>query len=486
MISDSAPPGGPQPVRESLDFVSNSAHDPAPIPTPAPWSPLKRVLFRIAFLYFFCFCFLYGNGTIFMIFPVVGMWLSRWLKWPLNTLAQWVGQHVFHLTGLAAHWHPTGSGDTTMNYILNGLFFVVAVAGGLLWTLAAALRGNRRQQYRTLHGWLRFALRLTCAFFMIEYGMAKVYPMQMAPISIAILNEPVGNMSPMTMLWALIGLNPVYEMIGGAAEVIGGVLLLFRRTALAGALFSSFVIANVLLYNMFFDVPVKLFAANLLLGLLYLALADAGPMWKFFIRHEPAAPVGEWFPPMRRKRGRIAIRVVEIVFMVGFLVALPILEGIGYFHYRKAAAVSTPLLGAWRLEADHPASGAFITPEKKPATDLYIDTAVRAFMRSTDGALWRTNLHLDPKTHTVRVRCYVNPPVNYMWTMPDANHLTLTSVPPEKPKADGKKDGKGKKTEKPPPPFTPAVLTFTRIPLPAHYPLLQRGFHFVNQWGLER
>jgi hypothetical protein len=37
----------------------------------------------------------------------------------------------------------------------------------------------------------------------------------------------------------------------------------------------------------------------------------------------------------------------------------------------------------------------------------------------------------------------------------------------------------------PPPaaPFTTQTVSFTRIPLPAHYPLLDRGFHFVNQWG---
>ena len=34
--------------------------------------------------------------------------------------------------------------------------------------------------------------------------------------------------------------------------------------------------------------------------------------------------------------------------------------------------------------------------------------------------------------------------------------------------------------------FTPAELSFTSTPVPDHYPLLDRGFHFVNQWGLER
>jgi len=33
---------------------------------------------------------------------------------------------------------------------------------------------------------------------------------------------------------------------------------------------------------------------------------------------------------------------------------------------------------------------------------------------------------------------------------------------------------------------TAGTLTLVRVPLPSHYPLQDRGFHFVNEWGLER
>lgn len=29
------------------------------------------------------------------------------------------------------------------------------------------------------------------------------------------------------------------------------------------------------------------------------------------------------------------------------------------------------------------------------------------------------------------------------------------------------------------------ALTLARVPLPTRYPLEDRGFHFVNEWGLE-
>jgi hypothetical protein len=451
---------------------------------PAPWSPLARVGFRIAFLYFFCFIFLYGNGSLFGIFPVVGGWIQGKLNWPFNHLSEWTAQHLFHLTGIAAHWHPTGSGDTTMHWIQNGLFLTFALAGGLLWSATALLRGNSRTEYRTLHAWLRFLLRLTCGMFMVGYGVAKVFPLQMAPLSIAILNEPVGNMSPMTFLWGLIGLNPVYEMICGGAEVLGGILLLCRRTSLAGALFSTFVVTNIVLYNFCYDVPVKLFALNLLLGCLFLALPDARALFSFFWTHKPAMPTATWVPPASRRAGRIAILVTECIFAIFFLVVQPIFTAIGWHHVQVAIRTPSPLLGAWHLDPAHPASGAFIDPEGLPITDLYVDPSTRAFTRSTDGALWRSGVNVDPAKHTVRIRCYIGAPTNYAWQMPDANRLILTSVSPDAPKSDPKH--KTAPAAKPAPPFVPAILTLTRTPTPTHYPLLERGFHFINQWGLER
>jgi hypothetical protein len=463
--------------------ITTPAESPVSAATPpAPWSPATRLGFRIAFLYFFCFIFFDSNGTLFQAFPVVGGWIQDKLNWPFNHLSEFTGQHLFHLTGIAAHWHPSESGDTTMNWIQNGLLFTFALAGGILWTVIAHLRNNPRTEYRTLHAWLRFVLRLTCAMFLVIYGMVKVFPLQMPPPSIAILNEPAGNMAPMTFLWNLIGLNPVYEIICGSAEVLGGILLFYRRTSLAGALFSTFVVTNVVLFNFCYDVPVKLFAVNLLLGCIFLALPDALSLCRFFWSHKPAAPTAAWVPPASRRAGRIAILVTEIVFAAAFLVVQPIFMTIGWRHQQVALRTPSPLVGAWHLDATHPASGAFVDPEGLPITDLYVAPSGGAYTRSTDGELWISGVNLDPKKHTVRMSCYfISAPTNYAWQLSDPNHLILTSVPPDPPKP-----GPKQKPAKPAAPFTPAVLTLTRTPTPDHYPLLERGFHFISEWRYER
>jgi len=441
------------------------------------WPMVTRIGFRVSFLWFVFFIFASRNGSIFSLLPRVGNWIDSTLNWLPGLSALWVGQHVFHLTGVAAHWQQTGSGDTALNWITAGIYVVLSVVGGLVWTLVSELRGKRKE-YRTLHAWLRLLLRLTAGMFMMIYGFGKVFPLQMAPISIGILKEPVGNMSPMTMLWSMIGLHPGYEMICGAAEVTGGLLLLYRRTALLGAMIAAFVMTNVVLYNMFFDVPVKLFAISLLLAELYLIVPEVGSLFAYFWKHEPAKQWALWFPPIPNKRLRIATKVLEWAFCLGFVVMIPYSSGMAWRGNVKAMHTQSPLLGAWKVDGGQAAGGAFMAPDKEalgrqPVVELDVDAVNRAFRRSESGELWRTGLHLDAKNKTLTMLPYGGKAETYSWTMPDNDHLVLTSLAP--------KAAKGKAAQ-----YVPNKVTLTRIPLPSGYFLMDRGFHWVNQWGYER
>jgi hypothetical protein len=58
-------------VDSAADFSVIATLEAATASPAAPqrphWTPLTRVGFRIAFLYFFCFLFLFGNGTLFAL-----------------------------------------------------------------------------------------------------------------------------------------------------------------------------------------------------------------------------------------------------------------------------------------------------------------------------------------------------------------------------------------------------------------------------------
>jgi hypothetical protein len=439
---------------------------PPPPPTPPRWSFATRLAFRLGFCYLMIYALCCGNATLWEIIPWAGGYINYWLSWPFSHAAQWLGQHLFRLTGVGSKLHGTGSGDTILSWIAVGVMLAVAIIATLLWTAFAELRSPARHPlaYPRLFFWFRLTIRLTLGVAMLNYGLAKVFPLQMAPPSLAVLNEPLGNTSPMTMLWTLIGLNPVYEMICGAAECLAGILILFRRTGLLGELLTAFLATNIVLYNFCYDVPVKLYAAHLLLLSTALIIPDMPGLINFFFLHRPSRPIDGWVKPARRYGLRVETISVIVVLLLAVLPNAFQLRN-GYAQQLAREKHPSPLIGQWHLIA---ATKPYLTGDGLPMTDIFLEPSGRVMVRSTDNVLWRGGAHVDDKKHTLELFSVGHdgaPPV-YAVTQPNPLQLVLTPTG-----KDAKNDG---------------ILTLTRVPLPTHYPLLERGFHFVNEWGLER
>jgi hypothetical protein len=420
------------------------------------WSLPAKVGFRFAFIYLMLYMFFNGNVTVFTIlepFKTLDSWIAKHLFIPFGTLTQWWAVRALHLTGITATWHKDGSGDTLLNYMLCVTFLAVAAVGTLVWSVL----DHRRAHYQTLYAWLRFFVRLNVGLGMLQYGFYKAFPVQMQPPNLAVLNEPLGNTSPMTLLWTLLGLVPMYERVCGLAEIAGGVLILFRRTALAGALLSAFVMTNVVLYNFFFDVPVKLYAVHLLLMSCFVMLPDLKPLWRFFILHKDARPVGVWVPPAQRRGFRMATAIVEGVFLFGAVLSLAKYDSDRYAAYRASVRPS-PIIGLWELDSKSPMPTMIAGMTWH---EISIDSLTRGMARTADGQLFRMYLTYNEAKQTVNMTSRGGGgAVKYTWQTPDPQHLVL--------KTGG------------------TSYTFDRVPTPAQYPLLTRGFHLVSEWGYER
>lgn len=422
------------------------------------WPILGRIGFRLAFCYLLLYAFSSTNANLLYLLPKLGAMIASWLSLATLDPAIWLAQHLFHVTGAGAQIHATGSGDTAINWIAIGVMLAYSLAAALIWSLFA-----RRDEYRTAAAWLRFLIRLTLVLAMANYGFSKLFSMQMPPPSLAVLNEPVGSVSPMTLLWTLIGFNPIYEAVCGAIEIVAAVLLFFRRTALAGAILTFFVMGNVLLYNLFFDVPVKIYSAHLVLFSLVIIAPDLRSLWDFFWRHQPSAPSAPAVPPTQRRGLRIAIYVVEVFLILMVLTSIP---GQYQSFARTQASLHHPhpFTGEWRVQG-HATPGAVTTGGGRPMTELFIEPNGRASLRDDTGELWRAGVSINDKDSNFALYRDGEAPLVYNFQQPDPMHLIL------KPSANGAATG---------------ALYLERVPLPDRYPLFDRGFHLVNEWQLER
>jgi hypothetical protein len=433
-------------------------------------SAIERFIVRL--LWLFVLIAIVATYDPWIVIPWVNTWISPLVDTPLTRAAEWVGQYCFHLSGIAITDHPTDSRDTALGWVSLMIFGLLALTGSILWSVLSRRSKNREVEYV----WMRYLLRLMLVFIMLRYGIFKIIPLQMSPPSLAVLNEPLGESSPMTLLWTLIGLRPAYQMISGLLEATCAILLFFRRTALIGTIVGLVVMANVVLLNLCFDVPVKLGAMLIFLAFAVLLGPDLRELFQLFWNHAPAQLKSQWEPAWKSRRtARVAggLKWVYLILSVYFL--LPP----GYRQAEEQASHlrhPSPFTGEWELSSatmnvhGQPVNAPILTAEGSPLTALYLEPNGSAMARSQDGRLWRAAITIDSARHQLSLFSYLFDGVRfnatYIYSQPDRDHLRLEPF------------GKDKDSN--------CTVLFTRVPLPVSYPLLNTGFQWVEEWALER
>lgn len=204
------------------------------------------------------------------------------LPW-MASLYRWVAASLF---GTEIRFVTGDSSDTTYDCGIIATHVVLAAAGTILWSML----GRKQAAYPRLFDVYSTALRVGLSTALLIYGFNKIYALQMPAPSLFKLSTPLGNLTPMELLWSFMGASPAYQMMAGWLEFIPGVLLLFRRTQLIGALLAAGVLLNVWLMNLCYGVCVKNISLHLLIIAVLIALPDASRLVRFFVWQQPVEP----------------------------------------------------------------------------------------------------------------------------------------------------------------------------------------------------
>jgi hypothetical protein len=273
---------------------------PPPVSTEVRWSPALRIAFRWAFVYWV----LYNLTALIEVVPGLSSVTEQYdALW--ESFVPWVGKR---LLGLTITEFPMGSGDTTFNYVQLLLYAVITAGVTLVWSVV----DRRRSEYVTLYAGLRVFVRYVLLTAMLSYGLSKVFKTQFPFPTLDRLMTPMGEASPMGLVWRFMGYSPGYNVFTGGAEVLGAVLLCFRRTTMLGALVVIGVMSNVVALNFFYDIPVKLYSSHLLLMAGFLLLPDLRRLADFLVFNRATAPVvlRTPFSAPWLERGRLAVKVL--------------------------------------------------------------------------------------------------------------------------------------------------------------------------------
>ncbi len=392
---------------------------------PERWSLARRFAFR----FFCCYWLLYavpeGGRVSFLPF---GDFLFKWWENGVHAVMPRIAIRIFHVTGQPATYFPTGSGDTTLQYITNLLYVVVALTAMLVWSGI----DRRRPNYRTLDAWLRVFVRYTLAFTLFGYGFAKVFPLQFQPTPLRRFIEPYGVFSPMGVLWSFMGASVPYIIFSGISEVTGGLLLLFRRTTSLGAMVSFAVMLNVAVLNYCYDTPVKLYSTNLTLMAVFLVAPDLRRLFDVLVRNRAVGPAD--LNPIRFHRRWLRIGAWVCWVLV-----------VGFHSYSN-------VWGGWQAYKQ-----TYRNPQRSPYYGIY---------DVESPGTWRKVAIQFPQGISVRkaddtVQGY--PTKDAKFTAPDPDHLTL----------EGTFDG------------APTTIRLRKVDL-SKYQLPNRGFHWINEFPFNR
>ncbi len=179
-----------------------------------------------------------------------------------------------------ATWQRSDGHAVALQLAREGL---LALGLAALWSAL-----DRRPAHVRLAGVQRVLLRYMTGCVLAVYGGFKVVPVQFRPPGAEELLRPLGEFTPMGLVWAFVGSSPAYTVFGGILELTGAALLFWRRTTTLGALILVGVMSHVTVLNFAYDISVKHAAALLLVAALVLASRDAGALLDLLVRSRPA------------------------------------------------------------------------------------------------------------------------------------------------------------------------------------------------------
>lgn len=400
------------------------------------WSTLSKIVFRFTFSYF----------ILFILLLFFALFLETPLRWFADSILNW---------GTDFKMESTGSGDRTFDYVRFAFNSIISFFVVTIWSFLS----KKRTSYNSLQYWFKVTLRIFLCFAMILYGLAKVFKGQFADPSLELLVQNVGEMSPMGLAWTFMGHSMFYNIFTGSLEIIGGLLLLNRKTVSLGSFIILSVMINVVFMNFTYDIPVKLFSIHLVMISILLLMSDRKRFIQFFIKNENI----EKLQNINYIKNKSVINIIRFLKKALITVSILIIVIQCFVHFKATEQLrsKSKLRGIWKTEL-------FIIEKDTLAplsTDtnrwkyFIIDYKEKAIIKLMNDTINRYSFRENIDTKEIVFKGLKgSDSQNFKYSIPNKNNLKLK----------GFLNGKELK------------IDLKKVPK-TKFRLLNRGFHWINE-----
>ena len=216
-----------------------------------------------------------------------------------------------------------------MSSLIFGILFSIGLS--IYWHFKEKNNKVDSQKYYT---WLTTILRYWLAFYLATFGFEKLFNVNFA-FSYHTQDSLVNTLSGQELTWIYYGYSYSLTVIIGLFQLIGSILLLYRRTTLLGVITLLPVQLNILMINLFYGIgPLTTFISIIMvLGLSYLLLERKKDIIDFFTRYKST------LPSIGNNTLRQLIRGLCILIPFVFV-----------FYYSYDVKKSQKYFGKWKVE----------------------------------------------------------------------------------------------------------------------------------------
>lgn len=196
----------------------------------------------------------------------------------------------------------------------------IALGLAILFSIGFSFYWKRKEKKGTINSvkyiaWLSTLLRYWIAFLLLDFGFQKIFEVNFN-YSYHINDSLSDALTGQELTWKYYGFSYGLAVILAFFQIIGSVLLLFKRTILLGITILLPVMLNIVLINVFYNIgPITLFTSILItLGLIYLFLQHKVNIIDFFKQHKDRLP--SMGTNLSRSIARVLCILIPLVFVI--------------------------------------------------------------------------------------------------------------------------------------------------------------------------
>ncbi|PKB17206.1 hypothetical protein [Flavobacterium sp. 5] len=199
-------------------------------------------------------------------------------------------------------------------FSLVGISLLISLLFPFLWQYL-----ERKQKIDSVKAYGSFysSIRYCIAFNIVSFGWKKFYGLQFI-VPTAISNMSMNQQTGEWLTWFYFGHSPAFGIIIALMQIIGGYLLLYRRTLLIGAIILFSLLLNLTLINIFYQMNAGALTQSVLLtiGVLFLILLDYKKLVDFFLKTKsnlPSLNVNNFF---LKSVVRLSVIVLSLLYTI--------------------------------------------------------------------------------------------------------------------------------------------------------------------------